>query len=269
MAPTAPLPTYFIAHGGGPWPWVPQMREVFANLEQSLKDMVAEWKTPPKAILMVSGHWEGDVVEVMASPRPPMVYDYFNFPRETYEVVYPAAGAPAFAARTLALLEAAGLPAKLNTERGYDHGVFVPMAVMYPDAEIPLFQVSILKSYDPARHFALGRALSALRREGVMIIGSGLSYHNLRRLGPAGAAPSAAFDAWLNQTMQLPPDERTARLKDWAKAPCARDCHPAEDHLVPLFVALGAAEDETAACVYHESAVMGGITASGFRFGSV
>ena len=263
------LPTYFISHGGGPWPWVPKMREMFANLETSLNDMVAEWDTPPKAILMVSGHWEGAQVEVMATQRPPMIYDYSNFPKETYEVVYPAKGAPEFARRALELLVDAGFDAKLNLEQGYDHGVFVPMHVMYPKADIPLFQVSILSSYDPKEHFALGRALSALRKEGVMIIGSGLSYHNLQRLGPEAAEPSAAFDAWLNDVMQMLPQDRTAQLEAWENAPSARICHPEEDHLVPLFVALGAAEDEPAATVYHEPDMMGSIAASGFRFGAV
>ena len=263
------LPTYFISHGGGPWLWVPKMRETFANLEQSLLDMVAAWDEPPKAILMVSGHWEGDEIEVMATPKPPMVYDYYNFPKETYEVVYPAKGAPELAARTLELLQEAGFKASLNTERGFDHGVFVPMAAMYPEADIPLFQVSILSSYDPATHFDLGRALSALRREGVMIIGSGLSYHNLKHLGPEAAVPSAAFDEWLNDIMLLPASERRAKLEDWASAPYARMCHPEEDHLVPLFVALGAAEEEEATNIYQEANLMGGISASGFRFGTL
>lgn len=269
MTTDAVLPTYFISHGGGPWPWVPKMRAGFATLEQSLKDMVAEWDTPPKAILMVSGHWEGSMVEVMASPKPPMVYDYYNFPEETYEVVYPADGAPDLAERTLTLLTEAGFDAKLNTERGYDHGVFAPMAVMYPDADIPLYQVSILSSYDPATHFEMGRALAALRREGVMIIGSGLSYHNLRLFGPDAAEPSKAFDGWLNEVIQLSPAERTARLTEWTQAPYARVCHPEEDHLVPLFVALGAAEGEVATSVYHEAQIMGGVAASGFRFGAL
>ncbi len=263
------LPTYFISHGGGPWPWVPKMRVMFAPLERSLKEMVAEWGTPPRAILMVSGHWEGETVQVMGAKRPPMVYDYYNFPPETYRVVYPSPGAPGVAARVMDLLSDAGIAAELDPERGYDHGVFAPMEVMFPDAEVPLLQVSILSSYDPAAHFALGRALAPLRREGVMIVGSGLSYHNLRLMGAEGAAPSAAFDTWLGETMAMAPGARTARLMDWESAPSARVCHPEEDHLVPLFVALGAAEDEAAARVYHEVEMMGAITASGYRFGAV
>lgn len=268
MIPTKTLPTYFISHGGGPWPWLPKMRTMFATLEQSLKAMVAEWDETPKAILMISGHWEGETVKVMTSARPAMVYDYYNFPKETYEVTYPAPGAPELAQRAMELLSAAGIDAEFDPERGYDHGVFAPMEVMYPNADVPLFQISILESYDPAAHFALGRALAPLRAEGVMIIGSGLSYHNLRLMGPEAAKPSAAFDAWLEEILAMNPAERTKRLEDWATAPYARVCHPEEDHLVPLFVALGAAENEGAKRVYHDVEMMGGVTASGFRFGA-
>lgn len=263
------MPTYFISHGGGPWPWVPQMREMFATLEDSLKSMVAEWNEPPQAILMISGHWEGEHVEVMGSANPPMVYDYYNFPKHTYEVTYPAPGAPALAERTVKLLLEAGIKATLNRDRGYDHGVFAPMEIMFPDANVPLYQVSILKSYDPVAHFELGRALSKLRQEGVMIIGSGLSFHNLRMLGPEAAQPSAAFDTWLAEALAMDPSMRLEAIKDWESAPFARICHPEEDHLVPLFVALGAAETEPATRIYHDFEMMGGVTASGFRFGEV
>ena len=138
---------------------------------------------------------------------------------------------------------------------------------MYPDAEIPIYQVSLQHSYDPAAHFALGRALAPLRDEGVLIVGSGLSYHNLRQFGPGAKAPSAAFDAWLSDSMALPGDQRTKALLEWDKAPSARICHPEEDHLVPLFAALGAAENELATMVYHDKNVFGGVTASSFRIG--
>lgn len=138
---------------------------------------------------------------------------------------------------------------------------------MYPNAEIPIFQVSLQHSYDPAAHFALGRALAPLRDEGVLIVGSGLSYHNLRLFGPGAKAPSAAFDAWLSDAMALPGNQRTQALLDWDKAPSARICHPQEDHLVPLFAALGAAENEAATRVYHDNNVFGGVTASSYRIG--
>ncbi len=260
------LPTYFISHGGGPWPWIPQMRAMFANLEASLKAMVDDLPAPPRAILMISGHWEENEAAVMANPRPPMVYDYHGFPPETYKIVYPAPGAPDVAARALGLLQGAGIAAHLDTKQGFDHGTFAPMAVMYPNAEIPLFQISLLKSYDPAAHFAMGRALAPLRNEGVMIIGSGLSYHNLRMFGPAAKDPSEAFDAWLGQVLAKPPAERTAAIIDWESAPYARICHREEDHLVPLFVALGAAEGAKATRIYHDKGLFGGVTASSYRF---
>ncbi|MEX0286854.1 MAG: class III extradiol ring-cleavage dioxygenase [Paracoccaceae bacterium] len=261
------LPTYFISHGGGPWPWVPQMREMFTNLERSFVEMVADLPERPRAVLMISGHWEADTAAVMAALNPPMVYDYYNFPAHTYEVVYPSPGAPDVAGWALDLLQAAGIDAHLDHTQGYDHGTFVPMEIMYPNADMPLFQISMLRSYDPAAHFAIGRALGPLRDEGVLIIGSGLSYHNLRLMGPEAAVPSAAFDAWLGEALVQAPQARTASLLDWEDAPYARVCHKEEDHLVPLFVALGAAEGEVATRVYHEDGLMGGVTASSYRFG--
>ncbi|CAM3647185.1 LigB family dioxygenase [Vibrio aerogenes CECT 7868] len=262
------FPTYFISHGGGPWPWIPDMRAAFSNLETSLKEMVAAWDTPPKAILMISGHWEEKSVAIMASPKPPMVYDYYGFPAETYQISYPAPGAPELAEKTLSLLTEAGIPAHLDHKRGFDHGTFAPLAVMYPEANIPVFQISLMKSYDPAIHMAIGRALASLREEGVAIIGSGLSYHNLRLFGPQAKEPSTVFDHWLNDTLTQAPESRTPSVIDWTSAPYARICHQHEDHLMPLFVALGAAEEDTATRIYHDEGLFGGVTASSYQFGS-
>lgn len=263
----ARLPTYFISHGGGPWPWLANMRQMLASLETSLARMPAEIGTVPKAILMVSGHWEEPDFAVMSSPAPGMVYDYGGFPPETYKIVYPAPGAPDLAARTAELLRTAGLPTHLDAKRGFDHGTFAPAYVMYPKAEVPIYQVSLQHGYDPAAHFALGRALAPLRDEGVLIVGSGLSYHNLRLFGPGAKAPSAAFDAWLAEAMAMEPAARTDALMHWEGAPSARICHPQEDHLVPLFAAVGAAEGEKATMVYHDANVFGGVTASSYRIG--
>lgn len=265
----ARMPTYFISHGGGPWPWVPQMRAGFANLERSLIEMVAAFPQRPRAILMVSGHWETDEVRIMAAERPGMLYDYHGFPQHTYEIVYPAPGAPHLAARIAALLAGAGIPAELDPAQGFDHGTFAPMAVMYPEADMPLLQLSILRSYDPARHIAIGRALAPLRDDGVAIIGSGLSFHNLRLFGPAAQQPSMAFDTWLAEALALPPAARQAAVLDWARAPFARASHPQEDHLVPLFVALGAAGADEPHRIYHDVGLMGGVTASSYRFSSL
>ena len=218
---------------------------------------------------MVSGHWEETDFAVMGNPHPPMLYDYSGFPEHTYHVVYPAPGAVDLAKRTMQLIADAGLPSHVDTERGYDHGVFAPLAVMYPQANVPVYQVAMHGSLDPAVHFALGRALAPLRKEGVLIIGSGLSYHNLRAFGPQARAPSSAFDQWL-QTCLLDssPTEREALLLNWSKAPGARLSHPREDHLIPLMVAVGAAESEKGTCFYHEENIRGGVTASSFRFGN-
>jgi aromatic ring-opening dioxygenase catalytic subunit (LigB family) len=269
MASLPKLPTYFLSHGGGPWPWLTrEMPGVYDLLDASLRAIPAELAIKPRAILMVSGHWESPGFAVQAGAQPGMLYDYGGFPDHTYRVRYAAPGAPALATRVKALLDGAGLGTRLDAERGYDHGAFVPLAVMYPAADVPVVQLSLREDYDPAAHFAAGRALAPLREEGVLIVGSGLSYHNLRRFGPAAHADSGAFDAWLNAALAQSPAERERHLRDWAAAPSARVAHPREDHLVPLFVALGAALGEGAERIYHEDAFFGGIVVSSFRFGN-
>ena len=262
------LPTYFISHGGGPWPYMEEMRIPMAGLAKALQDMPRQIGVTPKAILMISGHWEEMGFNVMANPHPGMLYDYGGFPAHTYKVIYAAPGAPELAARVQSLITGAGLPSRLDAQRGFDHGTFSPMAVMYPQANVPTIQVSMRANLDPAEHIALGRALAPLRDEGVLIVGSGLSYHNLRQFGPAGTAPSKAFDAWLQDAVVAStPEQRQAKLLEWAKAPAARVAHPREDHLIPLMTAVGAAFDEAATCVYHENGVYGGVTVSSFKFG--
>ena len=245
---------------------MPQLRQIFANLEASFYEMIKELPEKPKAIVIISGHWEADEVRVMTSDAPPMEYDYFGFPPETYEIKYTSPGAPELADRILGMMESAGISAKADPKQGYDHGTFVPAYIMYPEAEVPLIQISMLQSYDPAAHFEIGRALAPLRDEGVLIIGSGLSYHNMQKMNPEAKIPSAQFDAWLGEALAKDPDARTADLMNWEMAPSARECHVKEDHLVPIFVALGAAEDAKATRVYHEDNLLGGITASSYRF---
>ena len=203
----------------------------------------------------------------MSVAHPGMLHDYGGFPPETCKITYPASGAPDLAQRTADLIKSAGLPTHLDPKRGFDHGTFAPAYVMYPNAELPIFQISLQHSYDPAAHFALGRAIAPLRYEGVLIVGLRLSYHNLRLFGPGAKAPSAAFDAGLSDTMALHGDQRTNALLDWDKAPSARICHPKEDHLVPLFAALGAAEFEPATLTYHDKNIFGGVNASSDRIG--
>ncbi|PZP36823.1 MAG: dioxygenase [Roseateles depolymerans] len=262
------MPTFFLSHGGGPWPYMDgDFRQAHAQLEASLKGLPATLPEAPKAILMVSAHWEEDAYTVMTAPHPGMLYDYGGFPPHTYEVVYPAPGDPALAARVQALIAAAGLPTAANAQRGFDHGAFCTLEPMYPKADIPVVQLSLRHGLDPAEHLALGRALAPLRDEGVLILGSGFSFHNLRLMFRSeGYAPSAAFDAWLQQALPSP-EGRAERLQAWAQAPAARLAHAREEHLLPLMVAAGAAEGEVATCNYHETHYLGGLTASSFRFG--
>ena len=269
-APNGRLPTYFISHGGGPWPWMPEMRAPMAQLAASLQAIAREIGGLPKAVLSVSGHWEARRFTAMATARPKMIYDYSGFPAHTYSVQYPAPGAPAVADRIATLLQAAGIDSALDAERGFDHGTYSPLVVMYPDAKVPVLQLSLKLPYDAAEHLAVGRALQPLRDEGVLILGSGLSFHNLRLRGPRAAAPSEAFDRWLHDTLEHQlPAARGQRLVAWEQAPAARIAHPSEDHLLPLMVALGAAEDEAATTVYHETGGMLGWSVSSWRFGAL
>lgn len=263
------LPTYFISHGGGPWPWLKaQMPGVYDNLEVSLKDVPRQISVTPRAVLVVSGHWEERDFAVMSGPRPGMIYDYSGFPAFTYQIKYPAPGSPEVAGRVLELLSDAGIGARADSRRGYDHGTFAPLAAIYPEADVPVLQLSIRRDYDVDAHLAAGRALAPLRDEGVLIVGSGLSYHNLRRFGPAGARPSREFDAWLTEAVCGSVGEgRNKKLRAWASAPSARLAHPEEDHLIPLMVAVGAGGDEAGEVVYHEDSFFGALAVSSYRFG--
>jgi aromatic ring-opening dioxygenase catalytic subunit (LigB family) len=265
------LPTYFISHGGGPWPYLDgPFRRMFDQLEQSLFDIRRELGDAPRAVLVISGHWEEHGFAISSAEQPGMEYDYSGFPPHTYQIKYKAPGSPELAARVQRLLADGGVGARLDPERGFDHGVFSIMKPLYPGEDIPLVQLSIDRSYDPELHLKLGRLLAPLRDEGVLIIGSGLSYHNLREMrGNEGAEPSRQFDAWLQETLAAAPAERTERLIQWEQAPMARAAHPQEDHFIPLMAAVGAAEEEPVALVYHQKDFGGGITASSFRFGDL
>ena len=262
------LPTYFVSHGGGPWPWMDgPFRRQYDRLEASLAAIAREVGDRPRAVVVISGHWEEDRFTVQSAQAPGMIYDYGGFPPHTYAIRYPSPGAPDVARRVQQLLGAAAIPAELDAQRGYDHGTFVPLHAMYPKADVPVLQLSIKSDYGPAEHLAAGRGLAPLRDEGVLIVASGLSYHNLRAFGPAAKGPSEAFDAWLGHAVALPPKERATALLEWERAPAARAAHPREDHFIPLLVAVGAAEGESAERVYHEQGFMGGVTASSYRFG--
>jgi aromatic ring-opening dioxygenase catalytic subunit (LigB family) len=263
------LPTYFLSHGGGPWSFVEEpRRKNYANLEQSLVDLRPEVQSPVRAVLIISGHWEEPGFAISSAAQPGMVFDYSGFPEYLYHIRYAAPGSPDVAARVRDLLAAGGIPARLDGERGYDHGTFSLMKVLAPRENVPIVQLSLDVGMDPALHLQVGRLLAPLRREGVLIIGSGFSYHNFAIRDARATEISRHFDAWLQDVLvDSAPAERTERLTRLEEAPYARRAHQREEHLIPLMVAVGAAEEEPGACVYHETGFLQLVTASSFRFG--
>lgn len=218
----------------------------------------------PRAILIVSGHWETSGFTLTASRKPPLLFDYYGFPPHTYQLRYEAPGAPQLAQRAAALLREAGFSAALDTQRGLDHGVFVPLKVVYPEADIPVVELSLERGLDAEPHLNAGRALAPLRDEGVLLMCAGMSFHNLRALGdPRSLVPSQQFDEWLNHATMLAGSERARALEQWREAPSARICHPRAEHLLPLMVAAGASE-RPGQRIFNEQILETMI--SGFRF---
>ncbi|MBC7541551.1 MAG: dioxygenase [Candidatus Sericytochromatia bacterium] len=263
------MPTFYIPHGGGPcffMEWQMGPPDTWDHMATWLRGLDATLPAKPKALLVVSAHWEAPVVSVMTAAAPPLLYDYSGFPPHTYALTWPAPGSPALADRVLALLAKAGIQTRTDAQRGFDHGVFIPLKVTYPDAQVSTVQVSLLKGLDPGAHLALGRALAPLRDEGVLIIGSGMSYHNMRGFGTAGALrDSARFGDWLADTVSQESAARAAALADWSSAPGGRESHPREEHLLPLMVAAGAAGADRGQEVFRDE-VMGSVV-SAIRFG--
>ncbi|WP_221793610.1 DODA-type extradiol aromatic ring-opening family dioxygenase [Oceanobacter mangrovi] len=253
---SARMPTIFIPHGGGPWPFVDLNgrfgEEEMRHLREFLEQYPGTLPQRPKAILVITSHWEAPVVTLGTSANPPMYYDYYNFPEASYHIQWPAPGCPSLAPRVAELLHQAGFATDSDDQRGYDHGTFVPLKVMFPKADIPVLQMSLIRDLDPARHIELGKALEPLRDEGVLIIGSGMSFHNLRKLRqPEAAAISQPFDDWLQEIMVLSPACREKKLLDWVCGPNARIAHPREEHLLPLMVITGAAGTDPGRVVFN------------------
>lgn len=263
------MPTIFIPHGGGPcffMDWEP--RDAWGQMATYLRGIAAGLPQAPKAIVMVSAHWLEADVTVTSGPQPGLIYDYYGFPPHTYELRYPAPGNPQLAERLLALLGQAGIPARADAQRGFDHGMFIPLLLMFPQADIPVVQLSLKTSLDPAAHLAIGAALQSLRDDGVLIVGSGMSFHNMRGYGDPRFGPiSDSFDAWLTAAVQAEPAARQQALTDWELAPGARLCHPprAEEHLLPLMVAAGAAGNDLGKKVLSDRVMQ--TTLSAFQFG--
>ena len=245
-----------------------QMASEYHALDRFLTGLPTMLGQTPSAVLMISAHWEEAEFTLQSHPQPPMLYDYHGFPAHTYRILYPAPGDPALARRARDLLQAHGIAACCDAARGFDHGAFVPMSRMFPDAGLPMVQLSLKRGLDPAAHLQAGAALASLRAEGVLIIGSGYSYHNLRLDAQAAREPSARFDRWLGEVMTLDAEQRNAALVRWSEAPAARIAHPREEHLLPLMVTAGAAAHEPARRIHHESAHFGFASISGFSLGS-
>ena len=235
----------YFSHGGGPLPILGDashraMVEFMRQLPSRLKK--------PDAILVISAHWEENTATLLGAQTPSMLYDYYGFPDEAYEITYPAPGSPDLANRITGLLNQNDIPARIDPQRGFDHGLFIPLELMYPEADIPSLQLSLLRGLDPIAHLALGAALRDLTHENLLVIGSGFSFHNMRAFSWRGAnTPDPANDAFQNWlidvlTGPLSQEEREQRLIEWQKAPSARYCHPREEHLLPLHVCAGMAK---------------------------
>jgi aromatic ring-opening dioxygenase catalytic subunit (LigB family) len=261
------LPTFFLSHGGGPWSYIDTVRHQYAITEAAFQAIPQSLPSKPRAVLMISGHWEERIFTVSSAEQPPMVYDYHGFPQHTYHIQYKAPGSPTLAKHVRELLQHAGIPCAENTHHGFDHGTFVPMSLMYPAADVPVVLLSMKANYDVDDHIAVGLALQSLRDEGVLIIGSGLSYHDMRGFGQAGAMHiSVEFENYLHDAISSADAiSRLEKLRQWRDAPSARAAHPQEDHLIPLMVVAGAAGQDIGARLALDT-VMNVVMAS-YRFG--
>ncbi len=239
-------PVVFIPHGGGPLPLLGDPdHQALVNFLQEFPKTLAK----PKAILVISAHWETAQATITSGAHPSLIYDYSGFPPAAYNITYPAPGDPILADKILQLLQHAGISASLDAKRGFDHGLFVPLKIMFPNADIPCVQLSLLHSLNPAAHIKIGQALNSLRQDNLLIIGSGFSFHNMQAFfatdREAADAKNAAFQAWLIDICcnpALSTTERLEKLVAWQNAPFADYCHPRAEHLLPLHVCAGLAD---------------------------
>lgn len=265
-------PALFLPHGGGPcffmdWTWGPA--NTWDATRHFLEGLAASLPSPPKALLVISGHWEERAFTAGTAAAPRLIYDYSGFPEQTYRLTWPAPGDPMLGERVAEILRGAGLAAASSPARGYDHGIFVPLKVAFPEAQIPVVPLSLAVhedgALDPELHLAAGRALAPLRDEGVLIMGSGMSFHNLRAyMRPETREAARVFDSWLTGAVESGAERRNQLLRDWAKAPFARFAHPREEHLIPLMVAAGAGGEAPGSKIFTDEPM--GAAISAFRF---
>jgi 4,5-DOPA dioxygenase extradiol len=248
------FPAIFVSHGSPTLPFDDVPARDF------LRGLGAKLGTP-KAVLVASAHWDTPAPALNAVERNATIHDFYGFPKPLYELRYEAPGAPALAERAAALLDGASL----DTERGLDHGAWVPLMLMYPGADIPVLQLSVQSRMGAAHHIALGRALAPLREEGVLVLGSGGFVHNLRTIDwNGGPEPewSRAFAQWTHEKL-VARDE--AALADYRRrAPQAAEAHPTEEHFMPLFVAYGAGGAKVERL--HTSATFGSLRMDAYSF---
>ncbi len=266
----------FLPHGGGPCFFLNEngrVPETWRPMGEFLSDVIANLTQRPRAILIVSAHWEEPVFTVHTGERPSLLYDYGGFPPHTYQLRWDAPGVPDVAQRAVELLEAASFETGKEAQRGWDHGVFIPLKVAVPGADIPAAQISLRspsgdEAYDAAAHIAAGRALAPLRDEGILIVGSGMSFHNMRLRDGSAQQAADRFDEALTELVTDPRlDRRDAGLARWDTLPEARIAHPArqEDHLLPLMVVAGAAGTDEGEHIFRDRVI--GWTVSAYRFG--
>ncbi len=239
----ARMPSLYIPHGGGPSFFMEgERKQRYQSTENFLRGIQHFLPAQPSAILIITAHWETRIPSFTGGAHPDLIYDYYGFPPETYALKYPAPGFPELAKRAADLIIQSGVPAFVDPDYGWDHGVFIPLKVMYPEADIPVVAMSLHESLDPNLHSHLGRALSVLRDENVLILGAGMSYHNLRNFAEQAPA-SYAFHDWLDKTLAGTWETRSQGLANWQQAPGGYGSHPREEHLLPLMVASGAGSD--------------------------
>lgn len=264
------MPSVFLPHGAGPcffMDWQPA--DTWHAMGDWLSGLLPALGIAPRALLVISAHWEEPVFTLNTSANPGLLYDYYGFPAHTYQLQWPAPAAPELASQVAGLLREAGISVAQERERGLDHGVFIPLKLVCPKADLPVLQLSLRADMDAAAHIALGQALAPLREQGVLIIGSGMSFHNipLMRSGLAQPTPAAeAFDRWLAEVVVLPEAERNQALQNWSQAPGARLAHPDAEHLLPLHVVAGASGSDLGVVAFRDVAM--GVPLAGYVFGN-